>query len=169
MERISCSAVPARSTSSPGVLVTETEVIVQRDSRFGFLTRSARCIRNAPCRYTASAADPFLGCLFRSAHSPLLTNIPLSSTISRFKGPVQGERPRPYQRSRPRRGIRQKADAYVWCPEMLFSPIQLPLHRVFTPEGMDRAEGGERAADGKAFLRRQAGGPATLEESAGKT
>ena len=52
-------------------------------------------------------------------------------TIPGFKDPVQGERPRPYQRSRPRKGIYQKADAYAWCPEMLFSPMEYPLHRAF--------------------------------------
>ena len=36
------------------------------------------------------------------------------------------------------------------------------------PEGMDEAQGRERVLVGKVFLRRQMGGPATLEESAEK-
>ena len=38
-----------------------------------------------------------------------------------------------------------------------------------TLEGMDEVQGRERVPVGRAFLRRQMGGPATLEESVGKT
>ena len=38
-----------------------------------------------------------------------------------------------------------------------------------TPEGMDEVQGMKRVRVGRTFLRRQMGGPATLEESAGKT
>ena len=38
-----------------------------------------------------------------------------------------------------------------------------------TPEGLDKVQERERAADGRTFLRRQMGEPVTLEESDGKT
>ena len=37
-----------------------------------------------------------------------------------------------------------------------------------TLEGMDEVQGRERVPVGRAFLRRQMGGPTTLEKSAGK-
>ena len=37
-----------------------------------------------------------------------------------------------------------------------------------TPEGINKVQKRERAAIGRTFLRRQMGGPATLEESDGK-